>query len=85
MDEPICLGFAVLELSILELYENYYDRLHPFLGLENLQMQYMDCDSFVLCMRTQNIVNDLKNLEYLFDFSNVNENHKVFSNKKMSG
>ena len=31
MDEPIYLGFAVLELSKLHMYETYYDNLQPFL------------------------------------------------------
>ena len=41
----------------------------------------MDCDSFVLSIETQNIINDLKNLENLFDFSNLDKNHELFSNK----
>ena len=47
----------------------------------------MDCDSFVLSFETQNIKNDLKNFEDLFDFSNLNQNHELFSikNKKIVG
>ena len=41
----------------------------------------MDCDSFVLSFETQNIINDLKNLEDLFHFSTLNEKHELFSNK----
>ena len=41
----------------------------------------MDTDSFVLSVSLKDIVNDLKNLEDLFDFSNLDENHKLFSNK----
>ena len=41
----------------------------------------MDCNSFVLRIKTQNKLSDLKNLEDLFDFSNLKENHKLFSNK----
>ena len=41
----------------------------------------MDCDSFVLSFETQNMFNDLQNLEDLFDFSNLNEKHELFSNK----
>ena len=36
----------------------------------------------ILCMRTENITNDLKNLEDSFHFSNLNENHELFSKKK---
>ena len=41
----------------------------------------MDCDSFVLSIETENIINDLKNLEDLFDFSNLNKNDELFSNR----
>ena len=41
----------------------------------------MDCESFVLSIETQNKINDLKNLEELFNFSKLNENHELFSNK----
>ena len=39
----------------------------------------MGCDSFVLGIRTQNLINDLKDTEILFDFNNLNENHELFS------
>ena len=31
------LGFTVLELSKLLLYETYYDQLQPYLGQQNIQ------------------------------------------------
>ena len=40
MDKPIYLGFAVLDLSKLSLYETYYDKLQPCFGLENFQLHY---------------------------------------------
>ena len=42
MDKPIYLGFAVLELSKLLMYETYYDKLQPYFGQENIQCHYMD-------------------------------------------
>ena len=41
----------------------------------------MDFESFVLSMKTENITKDLKNSEDMFDFSNLDENHKLLSNK----
>ena len=81
MEKPINLGFSVLELSKSLMYETYYDKLQPYFREKKLQLHYMDCDSFVLSIETQNIINDLENLEDLFDFSNLNENHELFSNK----
>ena len=41
----------------------------------------MDTDSFVLSVNTNDIIKDLKNLENLFDFGNLNENRELFSSK----
>ena len=35
----------------------------------------------ILSMKTQNIIKDLKNLEDIFHFSNLNKNHELYSNK----
>ena len=53
MDKPIYLGFAILELSKILMYETYYDKLQPFFGENNLQLHYMDTDSFVLSVNTK--------------------------------
>ena len=41
----------------------------------------MDTDSFVLGINTKDIIKDLKNSEDKFDFSNLDKNHELFSNK----
>ena len=81
MDKPINLGFSVLGLSKLLMYETYYDKLQPYFGQEKIQLPYMDTDSFKLSVNTKNIIKDLKNLEDIFDFSNLDKNHELFSNK----
>ena len=73
MDKPIYLGFAVLDLSKLLMYETYYDKLQPYFGQENVQLQYMNADCFVFSMNAKDIIKYLKNLEDLFDFSNWNK------------
>ena len=87
MDEAIYVGFTILELSKLHMYETYYDTLQPYFGQENLQLHYIDTDGMILSMKTKDIIKDLKNLEDIFDFSNLDENHELFSNinKKIIG
>ena len=58
MDKPIFLGFTVLELSKILMYETYYDTLQPYFGQENLHLHYMDTDSFVLSINTKDIIKD---------------------------
>ena len=81
MDKAIYVGFAILDLSKLHMYETYYDTLQPYFGQENLQLHYIDTDGMILSMTTKDINNDLKKLEDIFDFSNLDENHELFSNK----
>ena len=87
MDKPIYLGFTVLELSKFLVYEIYYDELQRYFGQQNIQLHYMDTDSFLLSVNTKDIIKDLKNLEDIFAFSNLDKNHELFSNKnkKVSG
>ena len=87
MDKPIYLGFAVLELSKLHMYETYYDKLQPYFGQENIQLHYIDTDAFVLSLKTQDIIKDSKKMEDIFDFSNLDKNRELFSerNKKVIG
>ena len=79
MDKPIYLGFAVLELSKLHVYETHYDKLQPYFGQENIHLHYMDTDSFVLSVNTKDFIRDLKNLADIFDFSNLDHKHELFS------
>ena len=55
-------------------YNHTFDR-------KNIQLHYIDTDGMILCMETENIIKDLKNLENIFDFSNLNENLELFSEK----
>ena len=41
----------------------------------------MDTDSFVLSVNIKDIIKDLKNLEDIFDFSNLDKNHELFTIK----
>ena len=77
MDKPIYLGFSVLELSKLHMYETYYDKFQPYFEQKNIQLHYMDTDSFVLSVNTKDIIKDLKNLEDIFDFSNLDKNQVI--------
>ena len=81
MDKPTYVGSAILKLGKLHMYETYYDKLQPYFGQEKIQLHYMDTDSFILSLNTKDLIKDLKNLEDIFDFSNLNKNHEVFSNK----
>ena len=71
----------MLELSKLLLYETYYDKLQPYFKQEKIQIHYMDTDSFVISVNTNDIIKNLKKIEDNFDFSNLDEKHEIFCNK----
>ena len=39
MDQQTCLGFAIIELSNLLMYETYYAELQPYFGEKSMQLQ----------------------------------------------
>ena len=39
--------------------ETYYDKLQPYFGQEKLHLHYMDTDSFVSSLKTENNIKDL--------------------------
>ena len=47
MIKPIFLGFAMLELLSLLMYETYFDMLQPYSGEEKLQSQFIDADALI--------------------------------------
>ena len=61
-------------------YELYYDKLQPYFGEKNLELQYLDTHSFALGVKTKDIIRDLENLEEMFEFSNKSKDHELFSN-----
>ena len=63
-DSPVYVGFTILELIKLHMYDVFYNILQP--SLKDLQLDYMDTDSFVLSYTEGKVSNehmDLSNLE----------------------
>ena len=87
-DKPIYLGFTVLELSKLLMYEFYYNILQPY-WQNKIQLHYMDTDSFILSFDTnhQELINFLQENKDEFDFSELDNTHELYNpiNKKVIG
>ena len=63
------------------MYETWYDNLHPYFGQKNLRLHYIDTDGMFLSVKTQNIIKDSKKLEDIFEFSKLDENDELLSNR----
>jgi len=59
MNKPIYVGFSILELSKLKMYEMYYDVLQ--IKYPSIELLYMDTDSFFLKVPTKDLYYDIEN------------------------
>ena len=86
--KPIYVGFCVLELSKLLMYEWYYDKMQPYFGEDNLELHYLDTDSFIFSFKPiKSLIEDLKFFKEDFDFTDLDPSHVLYSkdNKKVIG
>ena len=86
--KPIYVGFCVLELSKLLMYEWYYDKMQPYFGEDNLELHYLDTDSFIFSFKPiKSLIEDLKHFKDDFEFSDLDPSHELYSetNKKVIG
>jgi len=86
LDKPISVGFAILELSKVLMYDFHYNTMKPQYG-ENLKLLFTDTDSLCYEVKTDDIYKDMETNKNLFDFSEYPQNHPLFNalNKKVAG
>ena len=59
MNKLVYLGQAILYLSKIIMYELHYDYMVPKYGLEKLKLCYMDTDSLVYDIKTEDFYEDI--------------------------
>ena len=90
MNKLVYLGQAILDLSKIEMYEFHYDYMIPKYGLEKLKLCYMDTDSLVYDIKTEDFYEDIANdVEARFDTSGYGKTDfrplPISLNKKVIG
>ena len=77
MTKPVYLGQAILDLSKMIMYEFHYDYMLPKYGEDRLQLCYMDTDSFVYHIKTEDFYKDIAgDVEKRFDTTGYSEEDK---------
>ena len=87
MNKPIYLGLSVLEISKTLMYEFCYGYMKPKYD-NDVQLCYMDTDSFIMNIKTNDFYEDIANdVENRFDTLNyeVNRPLPMGKNKKVIG
>ena len=70
MNKNVYLGLSTLDLIKTVIYKFRYDYVKSKYG-ENAKLCYMDIDSFIVHVKTEDIYNNIaENVEARFDFSN---------------
>ena len=92
MNKPVYLGQAILDLSKMIMYEFHYDYMIPKYSqnCDKLKLCYMDTDSFIYSIETEDFYKDIANeVESRFDTSRYpNDGSRplpVGKNKKVIG
>jgi len=87
-NKPIYVGFTVLELSKLKMYDFHYAYMLPKFG-KRLALNYMDTDSFIYTIETNDFYNEiLPDIAEKFDTSDYpidNQFNIPLKNKKVLG
>ena len=72
MNKSVYLGLSLLEISKTLVYEFWYVYIKPKYQ-QNAKLCYMDTDSFIIRIKTEDIYKDIGNdVEKRFDTSNSN-------------
>ena len=90
MNKPVYLGQVILDLSKIIMYEFHYDYMIPKYGLEKLKLCYMDMDSLVYDIKTEDFYEDIADdVEARFDTSGYSKTDfrplPIGLNKKVIG
>ena len=68
LDKPIYVGFSILDLSRLLMYEFHYNYMGVKYGI-NTKLLFTDTDSLVHEIKTYNVYEDFHEDKWLFDLS----------------
>ena len=88
MNKPMYLGQAILDLSKTIMYEFHYDYMKKKYNEKGLKLLYMDTDSFVYNIKTEDFYKDIsEDVEARFDTSGYKPSRplSIGKNKKVIG
>ena len=79
VDRPIFVGFSILEMAKLRMFEFHYDTMKKYFG-PRIRLLYTDTDSLIYQITSPDITRDLRQLPPEdFDFSNYPKDHQLFN------
>ena len=86
LNKPIFVGFAILDLSKLLMYDFHYGYIKKKYG-SDAELCFTDTDSLLYDIKCKDIYKDMQEDNDMFDFSDYPHDHPLFNatNKKVLG
>jgi hypothetical protein len=81
-DRPIIIGFCILDLSKVLMYDFHYNTMRKMYN-DNVKLLFTDTDSLCYEIKTNDLYDDLLKIKDKLDTSNFPKNNKLFSNDNM--
>ena len=78
LNKAVYVGMCILDLSKLHMYNFHYSIMKPLFG-NNIDLCYMDTDSFIYLLKCKSKYDYLKQVSIHLDTSNYCHNHEMFS------
>ena len=87
LSRPIFIGVCCLDFAKHFMTGYHYDKIVPYFGRDNVFLQYIDTDSFVWLIFTNDLYHDLLEFKDDFDFSSYSSDHPLYNtvNKSVRG
>ena len=77
-NKPIYIGFVILELSKLKMYQTFYQYLKPKFG-DRIELLYTDTDSFILHIQSEDLYEEIKDdIKEYYDTKKYPKNSPLF-------
>ena len=86
LNKPIFVGFAILDLSKVLMYDFHYGYIKKKYG-NAAELCFTDTDSLLYDIKCDDIYEDMRQDKDMFDFSDYPKDHRLFNvdNKKVTG
>ena len=87
MNRPIYVGFTILELSKLLMYEFHYKQVKKWYPNDQSLLIFTDTDSLTYIIKSENFIEEMKPRKEYFDCSEYKDDHPLYclNNKKVLG
>lgn len=82
LDRKYSIGFTILEISKLMMYEYFYEVIVPRFGQENVDIILSDTDSFILHIREHSREQARQKMADVMDYSNLDKSDPFFNSAR---